>query len=214
MYISDSIIKRAINNVYFIWGRGKTTIANLLNEKYGFYVYSTDNAKDYHWGEANPEEQPYMCRNYIKEYGVKSFWELPKEVIADREYHIQKEVTPMIIVDLIALAKKHKIIICEGDIDYHTIAPIATHTVHLRNCGKEFDWFNRPDHSNLNEIKNRTDLSETEKEAFIQNAYAAVSCDQTVLPDWVLELNIKNIDWNDDTGVERTLADVAEYFSF
>ena len=26
-------------NVYFLWGRGKTTIANELHRKYGYYVY-------------------------------------------------------------------------------------------------------------------------------------------------------------------------------
>ena len=36
MFIVDSIIREKLKNVYFIWGSGKTTIANRLNEKYGF----------------------------------------------------------------------------------------------------------------------------------------------------------------------------------
>jgi len=35
MYIPDNIIRKKIENVYFIWGRGKTTIANKLHEKQG-----------------------------------------------------------------------------------------------------------------------------------------------------------------------------------
>lgn len=215
MYISDNIMRRALANVYFIWGRGKTTIANRLREKHGFYVYSIDDARDIHMADAEPEYQPYMCRDYVREYGVKSFWELPKEVIADREKHFLQEITPMIIVDLVALSRKHKVIICEGDIDYCAVSPIAAHTVHLRNCGTKFDWFKRPDHSEMfGEIRDRVDLSEEEKNAVIRNAYASVAEDESALPQWVVDLNIKNIDWDDNTGIECTLGEVEKYFCF
>jgi predicted kinase len=82
MVIADSILKNKLKNVYFIWGRGKTTIANRLKEMYGFFVYSTDESRERQFTHANSEDQPYMCRDYQKEYGVKSFWELPSEVIA------------------------------------------------------------------------------------------------------------------------------------
>ena len=48
MVIPDSILKRTLANVYFLWGRGKTTIAKSLQYTYGYYVYSTDDAKDRH----------------------------------------------------------------------------------------------------------------------------------------------------------------------
>lgn len=214
MNIPDTILRRALANVYFLWGRGKTTIAARLGEKYGFFVYSTDEAKERLWAHAVPEEQPHMCRNYEKEYGVKSFWELPKEVIAERERYVQREVTPMRITERIALAQKHEIVICEGDIDYAAVAPIASHAVHLHCCGMGFDYFARPDHDNLDEIHKRTDLTEEEKAAVIQNAYAAVGSGTTPLPDWVTALGIQNIPWDDTTGVERTAAEVAEYFGF
>lgn len=87
MHIADSIIKNKLKNVYFIWGRGKTTIANELHRKYGFYIYSTDDSRDRLMDQANPKDQPYMCRDFESEYGVKSFWELPAEVISEREKH-------------------------------------------------------------------------------------------------------------------------------
>ena len=214
MNIADSIINEKLKNVYFIWGSGKTTIANRLKEKYGYYVYSTDDAKDRLWETATPDEFPDMCRDYVKEYGVKSFWELPKEVIADREAHIQKEVTPVMIVELIALAKEHKVVICEGDLDYESVIPVAEHGVYLRNCGTKFDWFNRPDHSTLDGIKNRTDIGEAEKRAIIENAYAAVSGQEKILPAWVKEHHIKHIDWDDSIDAEQTLVDVEQYFLF
>lgn len=38
MLIADNILRDRLKNVYFIWGSGKTTAANSLHEKYGFYI--------------------------------------------------------------------------------------------------------------------------------------------------------------------------------
>lgn len=214
MYIANSIIKQRLKNVYFIWGRGKTTIANELHKRHGFYVYSTDDSREPHMYQANPEDQPYMCRDFEREYGVRDFWELPAEVIAEREKHFIAEMTPMIITDLIELAALYDTIICEGDIDYRAVVPIASHSVHLCNCGKSFDWFERPDHDSLDGIWQRTDLSEAEKQAIIDNAYRAVSGNEGIVPDWVTELNVRNINWYDSTSIEETAREVEAYFGF
>lgn len=210
MVIADSIIKSRLKNVYFIWGRGKTTIASRLKEQYGFCVYSTDESRDRQIRVANPIDQPYMCRNFQKEYGVKSFWELPEEVIAEREKHVVEEMTPMMIAELIALSSLHPVILCEGDLDYRAVAPIATHSVHLCNCGTSFDWFRRPDHEDVRVmIRNRTDLSEAEKQAVIDNAYKIVATNEGSIPDWVTELGIRNIIWNEHTSIDATASEVA-----
>lgn len=215
MIIADSIIKNRLKNVYFIWGCGKTTIANRLKEQYGFYIYSTDESRDRQMEAANPVDQPYMCRDFQKEYGVKSFWELPGEVIAEREKHFLEEMTPMMIVELIQLSALHDVIICEGDIDYRAVAPIATHAVHLCNQSTSFDWFNRPDHEDIHStVGKRTDLSEEEKQLIIDNAYKSVAGNERSVPDWVVELGIKNIVWNDHTSIDTTAAEVAAYFEF
>ena len=215
MNIADSIIKNKLKDVYFIWGSGKTTIANRLNEKYGFYVYSTDESRNRQMKSANPVDQPYMCRDFEKEYGVKSFWELPKEVIAERETHFVAEMTPMMVAELIQLSSLHKVIICEGDIDYCAIAPVATNMVHLCNQSTAFDWFDRPDHENIRDtVARRTDLSDEEKQRVIEKAYECVTPAELSAPGWVTELGIKNIVWNDHTSIDATAAEVAEYFGF
>lgn len=215
MNIPNSIIRQKLKNVYFIWGSGKTTIANRLKEKYGFYVYSTDDSRNRQMKLANPIDQPYMCRDFEKEYGVKSFWELPKEVIAEREEHFVAEMTPMMIAELIQLSALHEVIICEGDIDYCAVAAVATNTVHLCNQSTTFDWFDRPDHENIRDtVAKRTDLSEKEKQRVIEHAYECVTPDQSSGTDWVAELGIKNIIWNDHTSIETTASEVAEYFEF
>ena len=216
MKSENNVLKHYLKNVYFIWGSGKTTIANRLKEKYGFYIYSTDDSRDWHMDNAIPEDQPYMCRDYYREYGVKSFWELPKEVIAEREKHFVEEMTPMMIAELIQLSAIHNVIICEGDIDYHAVAPVATHVVHLCNQSTTFDWFDRPDHENIRDtVAKRTDLSDEEKQQIIEHAYECVAPDESnTATDWVAELGIKNIVWNDQTSIDMTAAEVAAYFEF
>lgn len=215
MLVSDNIIKHRLKNVYFIWGRGKTTIANELHRKYGYYVYDVDEARNRHWRNADPIYQPYMCRDYEKEYGVSDFWQLPPEVIADRETHWLNEFTPMVVVDLIELAQYHDIIICEGDVDCDIILPVATSIVYLSNHGTRFDWFNRPDHADsLDSIKNRTDLTEIEKEEIIKNAYNSVGQNMNSLPIQLFKHGIKNIIWDDNTTIEQTAFEVAQYFNF
>ena len=213
MDIADNIIGNKLKNVYFIWGRGKTTVSNILQNKYGCHIFSTDKARDRNIAYARPEYQPFMCRDFVKEYGVNSFWELPKEVISYREEHFLQEVTPMIVADLIALSSQYETVICEGDIDYAAIIPIAEHFVYLNNRGTKFDWFDRPDHENIVDITNkRTDLTDEEKAAVIQNAYDAVSGSEGVVPDWVLEKAVKVISWDDSVTAEETAAETAEYF--
>ncbi len=46
MDIADNIIRNKLKNVYFIWGRGKTTVAYILRNKYGCFAFSTDEARD------------------------------------------------------------------------------------------------------------------------------------------------------------------------
>lgn len=215
MYISDGIIREKLKNVYFIWGRGKTTIANRLSEKYDFYIYKTDESRDRQMLVANPVDQPYMCRDYLKEYNVKSFWELPKEVIADREINFLREVTPMMIAELLQLSAKHDVIICEGDIDFGAVASIASHSIYLCAKSDAFDWFGRPDHDDVKEeLEQRTDLTEEEKQAIIDNAYAAVSDNDDFVPGWVEVFGVPIVHWNDYTGIEKTTEEVANIFGF
>ncbi|MBO5228558.1 MAG: hypothetical protein J6B39_06175 [Lachnospiraceae bacterium] len=218
MLIPDNIIKDRLKNVYFIWGTGKTTIANRLREKHGYYVYDVDESRNRQMLLARPEYQPHMCRDYVKEYGVRSFWELPKEVIGEREKHFLEEVTPMIIAELMELSRQYEVIVCEEDLDYEALMPVASHAVHLQNCGSKFDWFNRPDYiDSINAIKARVDITEEEKNAIIHNAYDAVGGnrmpeDVCELPEWVNRLGVKNIVWNDSITVEQTVTEVEEYF--
>ena len=56
MWLSENTMNN-IENVYFLWGRGKTTIANILRDRFGFYVYSADEARDRLMLVATPEKR-------------------------------------------------------------------------------------------------------------------------------------------------------------
>lgn len=210
----ENVISNHLTNIYFLWGRGKTTVANILHDRYGAYIYRTDEARDRLMLIATPQKQPYMCRDFEAEYGVSSFWELPSEVIADREVHFLEEMTPMIIDELVELSKQYSVIICEGDIDYKQIIELTNNIVYLQNCGTKFDWFNRPDHDNLDYIRNRTDIDKHQKQALIDQAYASVGNNESVLPDYVTAHSIKVIRWDDSITPEETADEVEGHFSF
>ena len=214
MFFAENIIKEKIKNVYFLWGRGKSTIANELHRKYGYFIYDVDKNRSRHCKEnADPMYQPTMCRDYEKEYGVKSFWDLPPKVIEERETLLLQEVSPMVVMDLILLSPEHDVIICEGDIEIPLA--VVSNLIYLVNRGTKFDWFNRPDHDNIRDITmKRTDLTEKEKETIINNAYNAVGQNEGNLPDWVVQSNTKYIIWDDNTSIEQTASEAAKYFGF
>lgn len=57
-------------------------------------------------------------------------------------------------------------------------------------------------------------MNDEEKQWVIEKAYECVVPAESSVPDWVTELGIKNIIWNDHTSIDTTAAEVAEYFGF
>ncbi len=127
MNIPDNILKRSLRNVYFIWGSGRTTAANILSEKYGIYVYHTDDERSMHVRNADSAYQPAMLRT-VNDYNA-----LEREDAEEWEKDIIREFTSMVVIDLIEMATKHDIIICEGDIDIDQIMPVVTNAVTISN---------------------------------------------------------------------------------
>ena len=133
--VADHVLSEKLNNIYFIWGRGKTTVAETLRARYGFYVYSTDDACPRLMKKAAPSQQPYMCRDCLHKYGVTNIRALPSEKYSDWEHHVVAEMTPMILSELVILGAQHQVVLCEGDIDYAAVMELDVHAVHLHQCG-------------------------------------------------------------------------------
>lgn len=206
-YVSDEFL-HIPDNVYFIWGSGKTTAANELSRRFGCYVYHTDDSRAKHFQNADPQLQPAMCRD------VPDYFALATEDARQWENDIVREMTPMIIADLIELAAQHKTVICEGDIDVDMIAPLTTRIVYISNHGKGYDFFDRPEQRHmLDEIRSRTDLTEAEKDQRIQNVYAIVGGEESLKqPREVAQLGVNEIFRDNCTTIEQTADAIAKYF--
>ena len=215
MLIPENVLKQKLQNVYFIWGSGKTTAANELSRRYGFFVYHTDENRAKHFKNADPKFQPGLCRD------VPDVWALDPEDVGQWEREIVHDFTPMVIADLIQLAALHEGVICEGDIDIDDIIHIVTHAVTISNYGKPYDFFDRPGQRNmLDEIRSR-DISDEEKEKLIQNAYRIVGggeksdiTPKREIPRETIQYGVKQIIRDDNSTVEQTADLIAEYFQF
>ena len=205
MVIPDNIFKRKLHNVYFIWGSGKTTAANELSRRYGFFVYHTDYSRAEHLKNADPQFQPALCRD------VPDYWALDPNDSAQWEGEIVHDFTPMVIVDLIHLSAHYDGVICEGDIDIDTIINIVTHAVTISNYGTPGDFFDRPDQRHmLDDILNRPNLSDKEKEELVCNAYKIVGDNPNLItkpkqenPRETEKFGVKEIIRDDTTTVEQ-----------
>lgn len=210
MIIADNILKDRLKNVYFIWGSGKTTAANALAQKYGFYVYHTDYSRSRHFRNADPDFQPSMCRD------VPDFFALEREEALQWEKEVVREMTPMIIMDLAALASHKKAVICEGDIDVDQIISVVTNAVTISNHGADYDFFARPEQKHiLEDVKNRTDIDDKEKSKLIKNAYNIIydKEDKFAVPRETKLYGVKQIIRDNMTSAERVAEMIAEYWS-
>lgn len=214
MLIPDNVLKQKLQNVYFIWGSGKTSAANELNRRYGFYIYHTDNEREKHFKNADPKFQPALCRN------VPDVWKLDPSDAAQWEGEIVHDFTPMVIADLIQLASQNEGVICEGDIDIDAIIQIVTHAVTISNYGTPGDFFDRPEQRHmLDEIRSR-DISDEEKEELIRNAYRIVSGGEEEsekkpkheVPRETIQYGVRQIIRDDNSTVEQTADMIAKYF--
>ena len=164
-------------NIYFLAGTscgGKTTAANSLCEKYNAYIYSSDDMRNQHFLNAQKSRQPAMATP------VSDSTALPPAEAAQWERDILREMTFMMLADLRTLAAVHPLVICEGVIDLDRLMPLVDpqQVVYLtvdHNLAKQ-TFFDRPSHIHLlDDIKNRTDLTDDEKQRRIQNMHALIA---------------------------------------
>ena len=212
MIIPDNIISKKIDNVFFIIGglcSGKTTSAKYLNEKYGMYHYCTDNIRKIYYETASIEYQPTLCRK------INDFYDLKINEVIEYETNVIKEVTPMIIVDLIELSGKYEKIICEGVyailiaplINYNKIIHLSTSNEIIKN-----DFFTRPLQLKILEnIKYRSDISISEKEERI-NHRIDMACGVISKIDEIINLNLKQYYRNEGSTINEMLNTIESHF--
>lgn len=199
-------MRAKLSKVCFILGSGKTTAANALQRLYGGVIYHTDERERY-VNAAVPEYQPALCRE------VEDYFALEVEDARSWERAIVREMTPMIIADLIE-TRSDGFIWCEGDIDIEAVSRVATHAVYIVSCAAAFDFFDRPEQAHMLEAIMSSELSEEEKRKRIENAYRIVGDgSDRGIPCEVKESGIKVIYRFANSTPESVAKEIYEYIT-
>jgi len=203
LLIPDNVLKKRLQNVYFIWGDG-AAVADELGRKYSLYVYHTCDNRWKYEQDADHQFQPALCRN------VPDYFAQDPEDAAQWEREIAHDFTPMVIMDLIQLTANHEKIICENAIDIDSIIQFVTHAVNISNNGSSDDFYDRYE----DEIRRR-DISAYEKERLIgkvNKLREKVKRDGGINSRETAQYGVKHIIWDDNSTVEQTVDEIAEYF--
>lgn len=203
LFIPDNVLKRMLQNVYFIWGDG-ADVADELGRRYGLFVYHTCDYRYKHFQNADPQFQPGLCRF---EEDMPDFFALDPEDAMQRESGVVHDYTPMVVMDLIQLTAQHGRIICENDIDIDSIVQIITHAVMVSN-DKTWDNFIN---GYVHRIRCR-DISEEEKEKLIRRVHAVWGKGKPENPRGATGYGVKQIIRDDHSTVEQLADDIARFF--
>ena len=198
--IPDNVLKRLLQNVYFILGDG-AAVADELGRRYGFFVYHTCDNRYKHSQNADAQFQPALCRH------VPDYFAQDPEDAMQWEHEIARDFTPMVIMDLIQLSANHEKIICENVIDIDSIIRFVTHAIRITNY-EDWDGF-----YNLYESEIRLrDISEAEKERRVRKVHALREKAKRDISREAAQYGIKQIILDNHSTVEQTADSVAEYF--
>ena len=204
----ENVMKRLLQNVYFIWGEG-VDVSKELGRRHGIYVYHTCDNRYKHSQNADPQFQPGLFRFEMNHENY--FAQDPEDAMLG-EIAIVRDYTPMAIMDLIQLAAQHEKIICENAIDIESIIPFVTHALMIID-NKPSDGFA----SMYKDEISRLDIPADEKERRtrrVDEVWGAgnpfILRDAALLADY----EVKQIIWDDSSTVEHTADVVAEYFGW
>jgi len=203
LMIPDNVFKRALRNVYFIFG-GCADAADELGRRHGFYVYHTCEHRYKHSQNADPTFQPALCR-FVAD--IPDFFAQDPAEAMQKESDIVRDFTPMVIIDLIQLAAVHEKVLCDNDIDVESILPYVTHAVTI-TCETDLVRFIE---GYENQIRSR-DIPADEKERLVRSVRPAVDKAKREMLRAADRYGIKRIDLTDNWSVEQTTDIVAEYF--
>jgi cytidylate kinase len=115
MIIADNVLSHNLSNVLWISGGpcgGKSTITNLLAEKYNFTTYHTDDYIFEHRKIASIYEQPAMTRYFVD---WEWFFNRPEDEYINWLTASTEEQFSMVIVDLIRLSSSEQRVIVDGN---------------------------------------------------------------------------------------------------
>jgi len=212
MKISDNIIKEQLKNVYFLCGGaygGKTTMAKLLAEKYGFYRYRQGD----HYGEyeaiAKPEYQPALCLDRSKDW--HGFFAQKPRKYADWMQQELREEAEFVITDLIKISKNKNVIV-DALIPIDILREISDYEhvmlLFAPDEMKRKHYFDRADKEDVYQFI----LSFPDGEALLKNVIEALNIDNQKERDNIVNSGFKYIERTDKDTIEGTLNIIEQHF--
>lgn len=214
MEISDNIIKKELENVYFLCGGaygGKTTMAKLLEEKYGIYRYRQGDHYDEYESIAKPEYQPALCIERSRDW--HGFFAQEPRKYADWMQQELREEAEFAITDLIKIPKNQKVIvdaiipidILKKITDYeHVILLFAPDEM------KRKHYFDRADKDEVYQFI----LSFQDGKDLLKNVIEALNIDNQKEYNDFVNSGFKYIERTDSDTVENTLKIIEKHFGF
>lgn len=213
MIFQDNIIKKYLENVYFVTGTpcgGKTTVSRALGKKYGIPVYDIDERFEEHQRMSDPVSQPAMNHNFknADEFFVRSVEEY-------REWLLQntREQLDFVLLDLMRLSQNGKILCdCHLRLDQVALFTDPSRVAFMIKKPENLvdEYCNRTDHQGFSDfIHSATDFEKAKE-----------TCNATLLSlneKFYEDVKASKYFWlerDNARSVEETVALVARHFGF
>lgn len=158
------------SNVFFLLGcpcAGKTTVGNILTQKYNMLYFSGDSRRFDYYKLAEKEKHPFMTMD------TSGFWSWTAEEMIAWEKGVVSEQTPYILNDLNVLSESNELVLFEGMLDLAAVsAAVPSDQIVYLSVGRsvcEREFFAREDHRGMMDmILNTPDISDEEKQRRIE----------------------------------------------
>lgn len=129
-------LTQKLQRVYWLGGSpcsGKSSVADLLHERYGIAVYPIDDALREHYGPFNPRTQPCLYR-WTNPDKSPTFWDdiwmRPVDDLLAEVFHCYEETFDLVLSDIL-LNHTDSFVLVEGNcLTPSTIAPILSNSSH------------------------------------------------------------------------------------
>lgn len=212
MNISDNILKEQLKNVYFLSGGGyggKTTMAKLIEKKYGFVRYREGDHSDAYTAIARPEFQPALSADRSRDW--HDYFSRPPAQYSKRLRDGLREEAEFAIIDLIKLSQNQKVIADVG-ISPDILRRISDDSrVVLLFAPEEMTrkhYFDRADKQEVFQFI----LSFPDGNELLQNVIEALHYDAEEVRKSYYDSGFYCIERREDDTIERTLEKIERHF--
>lgn len=214
MNISNNIIKEQLKNVYFLTGGaygGKTTIAKLIEKKYGMLRYREGDHWDRFVSIATPKNQPAMSMDRTSNW--HGFFAQHPRHYAKWLADSTREEAEFAIMDLVHLSKRGAVIadtnipvdILRDITDYdHVVVLFAPEEMTRKH------YFDREDKDDVFQLI----MSFPDGEALFNNVVEALHYDVDSRIREYKNSGFLYIERKDDDTIEKTLKRIEQHFGF